>query len=64
MSTNRSEGLQAELEAAYKELNCVKMKLKLQEGELEKLRLRLSEKEDDFNYRYSKQYRLNALCMP
>lgn len=52
---NRFKGLQAELEAAYKELNCVKMKLKHQEGELDGLRSRLSEKEDDYNYRYSKQ---------
>lgn len=46
-------GLQAELEAAYKELNCVKNKLRLQEAELETLRLRHSDKEDDYNLRYS-----------
>lgn len=49
------EGLQAELEAAYKELNCVKNKLKTQDSELESLRSKHSEEEDDFNIKYSKQ---------
>lgn len=47
-------GLQAELEAACKELNCVKSKLKGQEAELGSLRLKHSDKEDDYNFRYSK----------
>lgn len=46
-------GLQAELEAAYKELNCVKSKLKLQEAELTALRYKHSDKEDDYNLKYS-----------
>lgn len=46
-------GLQGELEAAYKELNCVKNKLRLQETELDTLRLRHSDKEDDYNLQYS-----------
>ncbi|XP_031632588.1 uncharacterized protein LOC116346591 [Contarinia nasturtii] len=47
------ERLQAELEATYKELNCVKMKLKLQEGDIDALRSSFSEKEDDFNIKYN-----------
>lgn len=49
-------GLQAELDAAYKELNCVKSKLKLQEAELDASRVKYSDKEDDQNLRYSKYF--------
>lgn len=48
------KGLQAEMEANYKELQVVKMKLKNQEAELDKLRSQQSEKEEDFNIRHSK----------
>lgn len=47
-------GLQAELDAAYRELNCVKSKLKLQEAELDASRAKYCDKEDDQNLRYSK----------
>lgn len=50
-------GLQAELDAACKELDCVKSKLKTQELQLEAFRAKLSDKEDDFNFRYSKNAR-------
>lgn len=53
-------GLQAELEAAYKELNCVKSKLRLQETELDSTRLRYSDKEDDHNFRYSMRFDFRA----
>lgn len=46
-------GLQAELQAAYKEGECVKKKLKLQEAELETMRKKFSEKEDGLNSKYS-----------
>lgn len=46
-------GLQAELQAAYKEGECVKKKLKLQEAEMEAMRTKYSEKEDGLNTRYS-----------
>lgn len=48
-------GLQGELEAAYKELTCVKNKLRLQESELDAIRLKCSDKEDDYNIRYSRE---------
>lgn len=47
-------GLQAELQAAYKEGEAVKKKLKLQEAEMEALRTRHSEKEDNLTTVYSK----------
>lgn len=47
-------GLQAELQAAYKEGECVKKKLKLQESELDAYRAKMSETEDEQNLRYSK----------
>lgn len=56
-------GLQGELEAAYKELSCVKNKLKHQEADLDKIRYKNSEKEDDFNYRYSECHQIFVLCI-
>lgn len=47
-------GLQAELQAAYKEGEAVKKKLKLQEAEMEALRAKHSEKEDNLATTYSK----------
>lgn len=47
-------GIQAELQAAFKEGDCVKKKIKLQEIELDKLRTKLNESEEDFNSKYSK----------
>lgn len=46
-------GLQAELQAAYKEGEAVKKKLKLQEAEMEALRTKHSEKEDNLTTTYS-----------
>lgn len=43
------------MNAAYKEGDCVKMKLKLQEADLEALRGKLCETEDKLTDRYSKQ---------
>lgn len=47
-------GLHAELQAAYKEGDCVKMKLKHQEADLDALRAKISEQEDELNAKYSK----------
>lgn len=49
-------GLEGELDAAYKELNCVKSKLKLQETQIDESRAKYSDKEDDQNLRYSKYF--------
>lgn len=46
-------GLQGELEAANKELNGVKMKLKRQDGDIDSMRSTFTEKEDEFNIKYS-----------
>ena len=51
----RMVGLQAELEAAYKELDCVKDKLKNQEDEIDHNRAKHSDQEDEYNIRISKQ---------
>ncbi|XP_037032855.1 putative leucine-rich repeat-containing protein DDB_G0290503 isoform X1 [Bradysia coprophila] len=47
------ERLQAELQAAYTEGECVKKKLKLQESEMAALRSKQSEKEDELNSKYN-----------
>lgn len=60
---NICTGLQGELEAAYKELNCVKNKIRLQETELDNLRSRHSDKEDDYNLRYSRCLVLHTLLI-
>lgn len=46
-------GLQAEIQAAYKECECVRMKLKLQEDDLLKMRTRMNDAEDAHHTRYS-----------
>lgn len=48
-------GLHAEIQAAYKEGDCVKMKLRLQEESLDSLRAKMSDAEDDHNAKYSEQ---------
>lgn len=59
------EGLQAELEAAYKELNCVKDKLKNQEDQIDHNRAKHSDQEDEYNIKISKQIKIvwMALCI-
>ncbi|KAJ6633036.1 Laminin subunit alpha-2 [Pseudolycoriella hygida] len=47
------ERLQAELQAAYTEVECVKKKLKLQEAELTALRTKHSEREDELGIKYN-----------
>lgn len=53
-------GLQAEIQAAYKECECVRMKLKLQEEALLGMRAKMNESEDAHIARYSK---INPILM-
>lgn len=46
-------GLQAELQAAYTEGECVKKKLKLQEAEMTAQRTKHSERDDELGIKYS-----------
>lgn len=56
-------GLQAEIQAAYKECECVRMKLKLQEDDLLKMRTRMNDAEDAHHTRYSKLKFLSLLMI-
>lgn len=47
-------GLQAELQAAYQESECVKRKLKLQEAEMVTIRGKLSNREDEWETKFRK----------
>lgn len=49
-------GLQAELQAAYQEGECVKRKVKQQEAEMEVLRRKFASREDEFELKYSKTF--------
>lgn len=51
-------GLQAELQAAYQESECVKRKLKLQEAEMMTMRGKLSNREDEWETKFRKYYYL------
>lgn len=52
-TTQLPTGLQAELQAAYQEGECVKRKVKQQEAEMEVFRRKCASREDELDAKYS-----------